>query len=277
MSRLSKLALRAYPPSFRARYGDELATLADDLPASARNTADLFFGAVRTWLRPSFRTTDQRLQATVATTWVAWCAGFLVAPAIDRALLDPPSPGASSAGVRTLLTIGDTCLFAGWAVVLLGAIPVVFRAVTPAIRARAWTPLRPLLPVVALGAFEAVGLLLLGLTGGAPSSGLRDAAAVVWLIGFAVFVISLGFGPALALTRLEPEAQVLRIPTWLTPVVAVTLTTMTGCALAASVLAADPSLVASVVPVVIALAVSCGASLTAMISSSRGMIALRSR
>lgn len=54
MSRLARIAMRAYPPSFRARYGEELAALVEDLPASRRATVDLFAGAGRAWIRPTF-------------------------------------------------------------------------------------------------------------------------------------------------------------------------------------------------------------------------------
>ena len=130
------LALRAYPPSFRARYGAEMAALVQDVGPSRRTAADLWRGAARAWLRPSFSGADarrQRLQASVATTWVAWCAGFLVAPAVNRWLLDPPQRGATS-GVRTLLDVAQWLWFAGWVAALLGAAPLVARSVLPALR-----------------------------------------------------------------------------------------------------------------------------------------------
>ncbi|MGI8879155.1 MAG: hypothetical protein ACR2KJ_01310 [Jatrophihabitans sp.] len=278
MKRLSDVALRAYPPSFRARYGQELAALVDDLPASSRTTADLILGAIRAWIRSPFPSTQRRLQATVATTWVAWCAGFLVAPAINRALLDPPSAGASGT-VRTLLNAASVSFFVGWALVLLGAGPVVLGALIPAVRAHAWAAVRPLLPTVTLGLLEAIGLLWLGSTSAARTahlSGWLVVETVLWLIGFAVFVCSLGVGPALSVTRLEPRAQVLRIPTLLTVLVALTLTALTGCSLAAAVIAGDATLVSSTVPVAVALSVGCLASLTAVVTSGRGVHALRS-
>ncbi|MBN9620136.1 MAG: hypothetical protein J0H43_10470, partial [Actinobacteria bacterium] len=83
MNRLTAAALRAYPPSFRERYGPELTALVEDLPTTPRNTVDLLVGAARAWLRPRFGADGRRgrLQATLATTWLAWCAGFLAAPA----------------------------------------------------------------------------------------------------------------------------------------------------------------------------------------------------
>jgi hypothetical protein len=281
VTRLSRAALRAYPLSFRGRYGQELAALVEDLPASPKTTTDLFLGAARAWIRPPFHGTQRRLQATMATNWVAWCAGFLVAPAINRALLDPSTTGASSS-VRTLLTITYVLFFVGWALVLLGAAPVVIRAVIPALRAGLWAALRPLLPALILGLLEAIGLLWLALTSHGRAghlthpSALFFTATVLWLIGFAAFVCSLGVGPAVALARLEPDAPILRNPTRLTAPVALILTALTGCSLAATLLAGDATLASSAIPVACALAIGCLASLTALISSSRGIHALRS-
>jgi hypothetical protein len=281
VTRLAGLALRVYPPSFRARYGQELTARVEDVPDTPKATADLFLGAFRTWIRPPFPNTERRLQATTATTWVAWCTGFLVAPAINRALLDPPTSGASGS-VRTLLTISYALFFAGWALVLLGAAPVVLRLVIPAVRARTWSPLRPLIPVLMLGLLEAIGLLWLGLTSTARSeqvthpSGLFITATVLWLIGFAAFICSLGVGPAMTLSRLEPDAPVLRNPTRLTAAVAFTLTALTCCSLAATLLAGDATLANSALPVAFALGIGCLASVTAIVSSSRGIHALRS-
>lgn len=233
MTRLGDVAVRAYPPSFRARYGPELAALVEDLPSSPRTTADLLMGAVRVWVRPPLPTRQRRLQATTATTWVAWCAGFLAAPAVNRALSDPPSAGASGV-VRALLSVAYVLFFAGWALALLGAVPVVLAALVPAVRARRWRVVRPLIPALTLGLVEAAGLLAFALSShprsgpGPALSGPVIAAIALWLIGFAVFVASLGIGPALTLTRLEPGGRVLRLPTRLTVPIALILTALTG-------------------------------------------------
>ena len=51
---LAALALRAYPPDWRARYGDELESLIADLRASGRAPMPMAFdvlcGAVAAWL-----------------------------------------------------------------------------------------------------------------------------------------------------------------------------------------------------------------------------------
>ena len=280
MSRLVRLALRAYPPSFRARYGDELAALVSDLPNSAGTAPDLVLGAARVWLRPRFAGADAtrlRLQATAATTWVAWCAGFLIAPAVNRALMDPPVAGASPA-VRTLLDAAQVLFFLGWALVLLGAVPLVVGAVVPALRSREWAGLRPLLPAAVLGVLEAAGLVAILLLRGGRSSTPSTPVLVVgglWLIGFVLFVCCLGVGPAVALDRLNVRTGLLRMPAVLALPVAITLAALTGCSLAAVALAGGGSIVGSIGPVVAALTVACAASAVGLVSSVRGIRALR--
>lgn len=280
MSRLAHLVLTAYPPSFRARYGDELSALVQELPANRSTTTDLVRGAATAWLRPSFGGTDgprRRLQATLATTWVAWCAGFLIAPAVNRALLDPPVPGATR-GVRTLLDAGYVLFFLGWALALLGAAPVVLRALVPAVRSRRWTALRPLVPAVVLGLLEAIGLVALAVTRtGDPShpSAIAITCAVIWLVGFAAFVVSLGIGPAVSLARVGATTTTLRSSAFVTLPLALALVALTGCSLAAVARSGDAALVGSGVPVTLALAVACVASLVALVSSGRGLRAVR--
>src|SRR6476469_8310471 len=122
MKRWARLVLRAYPPYFIARYGAELEALIEDAGGAHRHLFDLLRGAARAWLVPHLAGDPRRrLQATVATTWVAWCAGFLVVPAVDRALLDPPVVGVSSS-VQALLDASIVLLIIGWAVALVGVV-----------------------------------------------------------------------------------------------------------------------------------------------------------
>jgi hypothetical protein len=129
---------------------------------------------------------------------------------------------------------------------------------------------------------EAAGLLGLALGSDSRSrpgpalSGPVIAAIALWLIGFAVFVVGLGIGPALTLTRLEPGGRVLRLPTRLTVPIALILTALTGCSLAAAVVAGDATLANSAITVAVVLTVAGLASLTALVRSSRGMRALHS-
>lgn len=283
MRRLARRVLRWYPPSFRARYGGELEALAETLPGSARTTADLFWGAVRAWVRPVFPGTDgmrRRLLASISTTWIAWCAGFLVAPAANKALLDPPGPGAGMT-VRVLLYSGSALFVVGWLISIAATILLLVRAVLPALRSRAWFALKPLVPAMALGAIEAAGILTLAVVGhsnlvtGTQPTMVSTVVLAAWLAGLVAFLGCLGVGAAVSLQRLEIKAWTLQIPALLAVPLALVLAIMSACDIAAVILAGDAALFSSVIPVIVVLAVAGTASVAALTSSARGIRAIR--
>lgn len=233
----SRLALRAYPPTFRERYGAELATLVDDVEAERgsrlRDVVDLVDGAVRAWLRPALPTAPsearrRRLQASVATTWVAWCAGFMVAPTVNRAVLDPPLPGVSMVA-RRLLEVAQVTMFVGWGLALLAGAPLGLRVVALAARGRDRAVLGRVAPAVALLAVETAGFGALWLLRrGHPAVWPRPSAVfvvvgVVWLAGFCALVAAGGIGLAAALAAARPPAEWLRVPALLALPVAAAL------------------------------------------------------
>ena len=281
MTRAARWALRSYPPSFRDHYGPELAALTEDVAPSWRHTVDLYRGSARAWLRPTFTGSDStrcRLQASLVTVWIAWCAGFLVPPATNRALLDPPGPHVD-ATVQSLLDTSAVVLVVGWGFALVGAVLLVGRALVPALRARQWSALRPLLPALLLGTIEAAGLV--ALASAARSDTPRPTRLVValgsgWLLGLLALLASSGIGPAVTVRRLRPDAAILRVPTLLAAGVALCLATMTATSAAAVLLSgSDASLLGAFAPVTAVVAVGVLASLTALVSSARGVRALR--
>jgi hypothetical protein len=280
MTPVARWALRAYPPSFRDRYGDELAAMAEDLAPSWRHTGNLYLGAARAWLRPAFTGPDSsrcRLQASVTTVWVAWCAGFLLAPTINKALLDPPGPEVD-ATVRRLVDLSAVILAVGWVVALAAMVAIGSQALGPALRARHWAVLRPLAPALVLGAIEAAGLLTLAWAASSDVSRPSPATialATVWVVGLLAFLVSTGFGPAVAIRRLHPDGVVLRVPTLLAAVLSLCLAAMTATCAAAVLIAGDASLIGTFAPVAAAVAVGVVASSTALVSSARGVLALR--
>ena len=282
MTAAARWALRVYPPSFRERYGDELEVLTEDLGPSWRGTADLYLGAGRAWLRPTFPGPDStraRLQATISTVWVAWCAGFLLAPAIDKALLDPPGP-AVDATVRQLLDVSAIAFVVGWGVALTGALLLIGRSLVPALRTRRWSVLRPLVPAVVLGMAQAAVLAALAFatrSAEALRSPAAVALAIAWLVTLFAFLASAGFGPSLALRQLRPQAAVLRVPTMLASVLSLCLAAMTANCVAAVLAAGRPTLVGMFAPVAAVVLVGVVASVTALVSSTRGVLALRAR
>ncbi len=220
--RLAGLALACYPPSFRERYGEEMTALVSDRGTSGHTVSNLLAGAARAWVRPvlaggSEERGRRRLQATVTTVWVTVIAGFLVAPATDRALLDP-APAHIPTGTVALFTIGAgaaalACLLAASAGLLLFLRTI--RAHHGEQRRRI---LRPLVPAVTLGVVDLTSLGLIMWWRGAypPLSAnphfpvIFTGALLLWGVLFAATLIAAGFGPAIALTRATPPAHWLR-------------------------------------------------------------------
>ncbi|MCU6480650.1 hypothetical protein [Arthrobacter sp. A2-55] len=278
MSPLARLALRAYPPSFRARYGGELAALVEEMPASARTTADLFGGALRAWVRPTFNGPDGkrlRLQATVSTTWIAWCAAFLIVPALNKALLDPAGPD-TVAAVRGLMDAASVLLCLGWVIALLGLCLIVARVLLPALRSQATRVLVPLIPAIILAVVVAVGFLALTLIrpeGAQHPPGLFGALTA-WLLALVAFLGCLGVGPTVSLRRLDAGISTLRAPVFLGAGLAFVLTAMCGCSVIAVFLGRDAALLGSVTPVIIVALVAVIASVIALVSSANGLKAV---
>lgn len=279
MTPVARWALRAYPPSFRDRYGAELAAMTEDLPPSRRQTADLILGAARAWLRPAFTGPDssrRRLQASVSTVWVAWCAAFLLAPTINKALLDPPGPQVDAAA-RRLVDASAVILAVGWVVALAAIVSIGFTVLGPALRARRWAVLRPLAPALVLGVIEATGLVALASAIGSqlsPPSLATSALGAAWVVGLLAFLVSTGFGPALTLRRLHPSAAALRVPTLLAGLLALCLAAMTAACATAVLIAGDARLIGTFAPVAVVVAVAAVAASTALVSAARGVVAL---
>jgi len=282
MTPAARWALAAYPPSFRERYGEELEALVDDVTPSWRHTAGLVRGAAAAWLRPAFTgpdPTQRRMQASLTTVWAAWCAGFMLAPAIDKALLDPPGAHVD-ATVRRLLDVTTALWVAGWAIALTGAALVVARALVPALRARRWSVLRPLLPALVLLVVEAVGLVVLALATRSHDSRPSTTAVVVgtaWIVGLLALLVSSGLGPGATIRQLRPDATALRLPTVLAAALSLCLAALTATASAAVVVARDATLAGALAPVAAVVIVGVVASVTATVSSARGVLALRAR
>ena len=218
----SRVALACYPPWFRERYGEELAALVEDVGGGPRVLLDLAGGATRAWLRPALAgdpdaRVRRRLQATLATTWVAWCAGITSVPLLDRLLLDPPQPGTPHA-VRALVATAWWLVLAGSAVAGAGALLLTLRILVPARDRRL---VRPLLPAALLMAAEAAGVLLLAQPHRLSAGFL--AGLLVWVIGLGATVLAVAAGPVVTLRRARPAIAVMRSPVLLAVAVSVLL------------------------------------------------------
>jgi hypothetical protein len=276
--RVARWALRSYPPSFRERYGDELTAVVEDTGSTARTVVDVFAGSARAWLRPAVTGAGaerrrRRMQASVSTTWVAICAGFLVAPAVNRELFDQPVPLAT-ASIQMLVNAAEIVIDIGALLALAAAIILGYHIIIAAIRSRSRDILRPLWLPASLAVFE------LGMTGvvawirsGYPAywpqpSGIFVSATLIWMFGGAALIISGGFGPVIALVRAELNLKWLRTPAALCLPIAAALAVGTILCLIAVILTQ------TIGPVtVIALIVAAGASAIGMTSASRGFLA----
>ncbi len=220
--RLAGLALACYPPSFRERYGEEMTALVGDRGTSGRTVFNLLVGVARAWVRPVLAGGPEergrrRLQATVTTIWVTVIAGFLVAPATDRALLDPP-PTHIPTGTVALFTIGAGAAALACLLAASAGLRLFLHTISEHHGEQRRRILRPLAPGVALAVGELVGLgLMMRWRGSYPPlsadphfPGIFTGALLLWGALFAATLIAAGLGPALALTRATPPAHWLR-------------------------------------------------------------------
>jgi MFS family permease len=285
LSWMATRAVASYPAAFRERYQLEMLDLIDSNGASVRTVVDLLRGSTLAWLRPIVLPREpeerrrRRLQATVATTWVAWCAGFLIAPTINRDLLDP-TPIHIPTLVPPLLSFGVIVVAVGCLLIAIAGIPVLTEIVRSAWHGQDRRILRPLILIAAF-----VGLEILGLIGivlwrrtyppmqaNPHFPTLLWIAVVVWAIGFLLMLASAGFGPALMITRAAPSIKVLRIGGMLALPLAMLLALATLSSFIATILMVSVERIDGITPAftIVVLAVAVVASVTALVSASRG-------
>ncbi|MEV4110318.1 hypothetical protein [Nonomuraea sp. NPDC049695] len=261
---VARVALACYPPWFRERYGKELAALVEDVGGGPRALLDLAGAATLAWLRPALAGAPdarlrRRLQATLATTWVAWCAGISSVPLLDRLLLDPPQPGTPHA-VRVLVSAAWWLVLAGCAVAGTGALQLTLRVLLPARDRRL---VRPLLPAGLLVGVEAAGAVLLAQPHRLSPGFL--AGLLTWVAGLGAMVLALAVGPVVTLRRARPPVAVMRRPVLLAAAVAVLLGAVAVVdAVAAAMAGRTPLTLAGV-------AIGVGAALCSAVSVTRAL------
>lgn len=259
----ARVALRSYPPSFRERYGCELEALVEDTGAGPSIVADLLVGALRAWLRPVMpeefaERRRRRMQASVATTWVTWCAALYALPMLDFFL--PEEPGLAPDLVWRLFDVARYTMYGAGLILLAGALALLAETSRTGNRA-AWRPLVTLIPTLPtwLGA-----PLLLAFASIEPISYWVGALAV---LGPAASLITVAVAPAVVVTRCRPSAKLLRLLALSGVAVAFAVTT-TGIACVAA-LTTNTGDAAQLVAMPI-LAVTVAASTAALVSSGRG-------
>jgi hypothetical protein len=130
-----------------------------------------------------------------------------------------------------------------------------------------------LIPAIVLALLLVIGLLTIA-TLGTPVrlNGATQAAFALWFCVLVGFLVCAGVGPGMSLRRLEMSAPALRLPARLAGGAALALAAMCGCSLVAATVAGDPTLFNSRV---VALVIACASATVALVSSRRGIRALR--
>ncbi len=209
---LSRAALALYPPSWRARYEDEVRALLDDSGGGLAAVASVAWRAVPAWISPPRHLHDRpaRMRSSLATALVAWSMltglGLVFAQLTQfQGLTVPGHPEVHWAYAVFDVSLALSALVAG-----VGGLPLWLLMLR-----RAWREPRSrdtvylLLPLLAPAAYLAALIVTVRLVGGA--QGVSPWwFLVVTLAGFAAAAIAAA-GPGLALRRLQPRGPALRL------------------------------------------------------------------
>lgn len=209
---LARAALALYPPSWRARYGDEVGALLDDSGGGPAAVASVAWRALPAWIWPPRHLHDRpaRMRASLATALLAWSmlAGLGLVFAQLTQLQGLTSPGHPE--VRWAYAVFDGTLAVSALVAGLGGLPLWLLMLRRARREqRTRDTLYLLLPIIAPAAYLAGLIVTLRLTGH-PHGVSQWWFLVVVLAGFAAAAVAAA-GPGLALRRLQPRGPALRL------------------------------------------------------------------
>jgi hypothetical protein len=209
---LSRAALALYPPSWRARYGDEVRALLDESGGGLAAAASVAWRAIPAWIYPPRHLHDRpaRMRASVATALIASSIlaglGLVFAQLTQLQGFRPPGHPV----VQWAYAVFDGALAVSALVAAAGGLPLwllMFR--------RAHRELRPrdsaylLLPVVAPATYLLGLISTFGLIRHPHGVGPWGFLAVT-MAGFAAAAIAAA-GPGLALRRLRPRGPALRL------------------------------------------------------------------
>jgi hypothetical protein len=210
-TRLARVALALYPPSWRARYGDEVHALVQE-SGSLRDVASLAWRALPAWIWPPAHLHDRpaRMRASLSTGLLAW--SFLTGLGLVFAQLTQ-FQGFHPAGhpiIKVSYLVFDAALALSIAAAGLGGLPLWLLMLRRAYREhRRRDVAYLLLPLIAPAAFLAGLPVTVRLVGGA--NGVSPWwFLVVTLVGFAAATLAAA-GPGLAMRRLQPGGPALRL------------------------------------------------------------------
>ena len=206
---LTRAVLALYPPSWRARYGDEVLALLEDSGGGPAAVASLAWRALPAWFCPPLRDRPARMRASLATALMAWSmlAGLGLVFAQLTQLQGLSAPGHPE--LRWSYAVFDVSFAASALVAGLGGLPLWLLMLR---RARREQRIRDavclFLPLIAPVAYLIGLIVTVRLVRG--TNGVSQGwFGVVTLAGFAAAAIAAA-GPGLALRRLQPRGPALR-------------------------------------------------------------------
>ena len=207
---LVRAALALYPPSWRARYGDEVRALLEDSGDRPAAVASVAWRALPAWFRPPLRDRPARMRASLATALMSWSmlAGLGLVFAQLTQLQGLTAPGHPE--LRWAYAVFDVTLATSALVAGLGGLPLWLLMLRRARRERRIRDAVYLfLPLVAPVAYLIGLAVTVGLVAG-PNGVSPGWFGFVTLAGFAAAATAAA-GPGLALRRLQPRGPALRL------------------------------------------------------------------
>jgi hypothetical protein len=207
---LVQAALGLYPPSWRARYRDEVRALLEDSGDRPAAVASVAWRALPAWFRPPLRDRPARMRASLATALMSWSmlAGLGLVFAQLTQLQGLTAPGHPE--LRWAYAVFDVTLATSALVAGLGGLPLWLLMLRRARRERRIRDAVYLfLPLVAPVAYL-IGLAATARLVAGPNGVSQGWFGFVTLAGFAAAATAAA-GPGLALRRLQPRGPALRL------------------------------------------------------------------
>ena len=215
--RFVRVLCRLYPPSWRARYGEEYAVLLSEMSLTPRAIVDVLAGALDAWVSPSpvVLSGHARLRASVSVVWSAWIVLAAGALLFAQSTEDAVFRHADAAHPVNSVTYGvyEWCAHLSVAAVCLAGAPLVWAFMRAArTRQRRGPVVLMLLPFIAPPCFL-VALVII--TRAVPHSSVPGVGvgaawfAVLAVLGLLAAALCAA-GPVLAMRQVCPSPAVMR-------------------------------------------------------------------